>query len=58
MKFVVLIKAIILAAQSLRLGDAKIVLAGGMENMSLGTAFITTTLCSKKRASYFSRFII
>ena len=29
------LKAIILAAQSLRLGDAKIVLAGGMENMSL-----------------------
>ena len=29
------LKAIILAAQSLRLGDAKIVLVGGMENMSL-----------------------
>lgn len=28
------LKAIILAAQALRLGDAKIVLAGGMENMS------------------------
>ena len=29
------LKAIISAAQSIRLGDAKIVLAGGMENMSL-----------------------
>lgn len=29
------LKAIISAAQALRLGDAKIVLAGGMENMSL-----------------------
>ena len=29
------LKAIISAAQAIRLGDAKIVLAGGMENMSL-----------------------
>ncbi len=29
------LKSILLAAQALRLGDAKIVLAGGMENMSL-----------------------
>ncbi len=28
-------EAIISAAQAIRLGDAKIVLAGGMENMSL-----------------------
>lgn len=41
------LKSILLAAQSIRLGDAKIVLAGGMENMSLAPHLLQNRFATK-----------
>ena len=41
------LKSILLAAQALRLGDAKIVLAGGMENMSLAPHLLPNRFATK-----------
>ena len=41
------LKSILLAAQSIRLGDAKIVLAGGMENMSLAPHLLPNRFATK-----------
>ena len=41
------LKSILLAAQAIRLGDAKIVLAGGMENMSLAPHLIQNRFATK-----------
>ena len=41
------LKSILLAAQALRLGDAKIVLAGGMENMSLAPHLLQNRFATK-----------
>ena len=41
------LKSILLAAQVLRLGDAKIVLAGGMENMSLAPHLLPNRFATK-----------
>ena len=41
------LKSILLAAQALRLGDAKIVLAGGMENMSLAPHLLQNRFTTK-----------
>ena len=41
------LKSILLAAQALRLGDAKIVLAGGMENMSLAPHLLPNPFATK-----------
>ena len=41
------LKAIISATQVLRLGDAKIVLAGGMENMSLAPHLLQQRFAQK-----------
>ena len=41
------LKSILLAAQALRLGDAKIVLAGGMENMSLAPHLLPNRFTTK-----------
>ena len=41
------LKSILLAAQAIRLGDAKIVLAGGMENMSLAPHLLPNRFATK-----------
>ena len=41
------LKSILLAAQAIRLGDAKIVLAGGMENMSLAPHLLQNRFATK-----------
>ena len=41
------LKSILLAAQSIRLGDSKIVLAGGMENMSLAPHLLQNRFATK-----------
>ena len=41
------LKSILLAAQAIRLGDAKIVLAGGMENMSLAPHLLPNRFSTK-----------
>ena len=41
------LKSILLAAQAIRLGDAKIVLAGGMENMSLAPHLLPNRFTTK-----------
>ena len=41
------LKSILLAAQAIRLGDAKIVLAGGMENMSLAPHLLQNQFATK-----------
>ena len=41
------LKSILLAAQAIRLGDAKIVLAGGMENMSLAPHLLQNRFTTK-----------
>ena len=41
------LKSILLAAQDIRLGDAKIVLAGGMENMSLAPHLLPNRFATK-----------
>ena len=43
------LKSILLAAQAIRLGDAKIVLAGGMENMSLAPHLLQNRFATKNR---------
>ena len=48
----VLDKSILLAAQAIRLGDAKIVLAGGMENMSLAPHLLPNRFATKKWKLY------
>ena len=52
------LKAIISAAQAIRLGDAKIVLAGGMENMSLAPHLLQQRFAPKNGPVDISRLFI